>query len=517
MTPDSPTHTRHESIWLDTTPRSDFGTLERSLRVDTVVVGGGIAGISAAHELDAAGQRVALLERDRIIEGATGRSTAKVTSQHGLIYDSLIDTVGEQAASQYADANQAAIETIADTVAEYDIDCGFDRAPAYTYVRPGEDDEEIRDEVRAARRLDIPANFASETGLPYDTGGAVEFPDQAYFDPRSYLLELAGRIDDGDSRVREGTTVEAIEGGSRCRVETDRGTVTASNVVVATHFPVRDDALYFNRLSPKRSYVLAVELAGKAPEGMHYYPHEPYFSVRPHGEDDSLVLLGGQNHRTGQGGPTSERYRALESAARERFDVESVRYRWATQDYVSIDSIPFVGPAAPQTENVYVATGFGGWGMTNGTAAGRILADYVLDRENPWADVFHPTRLNPKASARSLLDHSAEAATHMIGDRLASRPSPELATLGRDEAKVFDGEDEPIAAYRDTDGELHTVSAVCPHMGCLVAWNDGERSWDCPCHGSRFGVEGDVLDTPAAETLEQIDVSTIDHHQSPTE
>ena len=520
MTPDTPgsasPHGTHESIWLDTSPQTAFDALDGPLRVDTVVVGGGIAGISTAHELDASGQTVALVERDRILNGVTGRSTAKVTSQHSLTYDSLIDNVGEAAARQYADANQAAIETIADTVEAYDIDCGFDRAPAYTYVQPGEDDDDVRAEVTAAQRLDIPAAYVHETDLPYDVGGAVEFADQAYFHPRKYLLELARQVADGDSRVIEQTTVQSVDGGPRCRVETDRGVIAADDVVVATHFPVSDDALYFNRMYPKRSYVVVAELAGDSPDGMYYYPREPYFSVRPHGRDDSLVLIGGQNHRTGQGGPTIDRYRALESAARKRFDVEEIRYRWATQDFVSIDSIPFIGPAAPQTKNVYVATGFGGWGMTSGTAAGSILADYVRGRENPHADVFHPTRFNPKASMGSLLEHSKDAAVHMLGDRLAKHPSLELGSLSRGDAKIYDRDDDPVAAYRDENGELHTVSAVCPHMGCLVTWNDGEESWDCPCHGSRFGVDGDVLDTPAVEDLEQVDVSAVELSDSPT-
>ncbi|MDS0284614.1 FAD-dependent oxidoreductase [Haloarcula onubensis] len=498
---------RHEPVWFATSDRTDYDPLDGDRTVDTAVVGGGIAGITTAAKLDAAGQTVALLERDRILDGTTGHTTAKVTSLHGLVYDRLLDRFGAELTRQYAAANQAAIDDIAETVQRRDIDCGFGRAPAYTYATPGEDRSKIRSEVNAARRVGLPASYVEETDLPYAVEGAVRFDEQAYFDPRRYLLELARGVAGGGSHVFEETTVESVDDGAPCRVSTDRGTVRADDVVVASHFPVEDDALYFSRMRPKRSYVVAARLAGDAPDGLYYHAGEPYFSVRPHATADSLVLLGGQNHRTGHGDSTEERYRRLERRARERFDVESIEYRWATQDYVSVDSVPFVGKAAPQVSNVYVATGFGGWGMTNGTAAGRILADEILDRESAWSEVFEPTRLKPLASKSTFLSHNRHAMEHYAEDYLGSRPAVERADLDPGEAGVYEADGDPVAVYRDDDGERHTRSAVCPHLGCLVSWNDGERSWDCPCHGSRFDVDGEVLDTPAVEGLDDVSLS----------
>jgi Rieske Fe-S protein len=241
---------------------------------------------------------------------------------------------------------------------------------------------------------------------------------------------------------------------------------------------------------------------------MYYDPTEPYFSVRPAPMDDeSLVLIGGQNHRTGHGHGTTERYRRLERQARDRFDVADVEYRWSTQDYVSIDRVPFVGSLGPRSERVLVATGFGGWGMTNGTAAGRILADRILGRENPWADVYRPTRYKLGASTGELLSHNRHAVSHLVEDRVRGRPTVDVASLDRGEARIFEDRGDPVGAYRDERGEVHAVSAVCPHMGCLVRWNDGERSWDCPCHGSRFDHEGTVLDAPAVDDLDPVDVT----------
>ncbi len=501
--PDAP-EGRHESVWFPTSDRTDYGPLDGDRTFDTAVVGGGIAGITTAAKLDEAGQTVAVLERDRILGGTTGHTTAKVTSLHGLVYDTLIDNFGAEKARQYAAANQAAVDDIAATVDRRDIDCGFGRAPAYTYAKTDAERAEIRAEVNAARRLGLPASYVEETDIPYEVDSAVRFDEQAYFHPRQYLLDLASDVAAGDSAVFEETTVDDVADGTPCRVETDRGTVRADDVVVASHFPVVDDALYYTRMRPKRSYVVAVRLASDPPSGLYYHAGEPYFSVRPHATDDSLVLLGGQNHRTGHGDSTEARYRRLERQARDRFDVASIEYRWATQDYVSVDTVPFVGKAAPQLSNVYVATGFGGWGMTSGTAAGRALADEILERESAHCDVFDPNRFKPVASTSDFLSHNTETMKHYVEDYLGSQPSLEDVDLDPGDAGVYEADDDPVAVYRDDDGELHARSAVCPHKGCLVSWNDGERSWDCPCHGSRFDVDGEVLDTPAVHGLDDV-------------
>jgi len=248
---------------------------------------------------------------------------------------------------------------------------------------------------------------------------------------------------------------------------------------------------------------------------MYYYPRDPYFSVRPHAGEDDLVLLGGQNHRTGHGGSTEERYRTLERQARERFDIASIEYRWATQDYVSVDRVPFVGKAAPTVDNVYVATGFGGWGMTNGTAAAMVLADLIHGRDNAWQDLYRPTRFNFSASKSDLVTHNKHAMGHFLEKYVGDRPPLDTGRLERGEGTVFDDDsDTPVAVCRDDDGDLHAVSAVCPHMGCIVRWNDGDSSWDCPCHGSRFDADGTVLDTPAVSDLESVDISNGDHEDS---
>ncbi|WP_135828527.1 FAD-dependent oxidoreductase [Halorussus halobius] len=502
---------RHDSLWTATTPGTDYPALDGDLRVDTAVVGGGIVGVTAALECAEAGREVALLEADRVVEGVTGKTTAKVTAQHGLVYDSLVEQRGRETTRAYAEANAAAIAEIASRVDERDVDCDFQRLPAYAYGDAGGDAADhrrkLRREASVAADLGLPASYVADPPFPEDAPGAVTFADQAQFHPRKYLLDLAEAIPEEGSHVFEGTKATGIADASegsddRCRVETERGTVTAENVVVATHFPIEDPAFYFARQFPKRSYVLAVRLADEPPEGMFYRDAEPHFSVRPHPTDDgTLTLVGGQNHKTGQGGSTEERYRSLLAQARERFDVASVEYRWSTQDFVSADDVPFVGELGPTTDEVYVGTGFGGWGMTNGTAAGLMLAEFARGETPEWADAFDPMRFDPGAGTKELLTENLEVATAFATDWARALLGGEAPVVAPGEGEVVRRDGRPLAVSRDDDGDLHVRSAVCPHLGCVVRWNDGERSWDCPCHGSRFSADGAVLDGPAAEDL----------------
>ncbi|WP_132058336.1 FAD-dependent oxidoreductase [Halorussus amylolyticus] len=496
---------RHESLWTATTPRTNFPALDGDLRVDTAVVGGGIVGVTAALHCAEAGREVALLESGRIVEGVTGKTTAKVTAQHGLRYADLLDQHGRGAARDYADANSAAIEEVARRVEDHDIDCDFERLPAYTYAADEDQREQVEREAEVAESLGLPASFVEDPPFPRDAPSAVKFAEQAQFHPRKYLLDLADRIPGERSHVFEETKVTGVEDGgddAPCEVETERGTVTAENVVVATHFPIEDPAFYFARQHPKRSYVLAVRLAEEPPRGMFYRDAEPYFSVRPHPTDDgTLTLIGGQNHKTGKGGSTAERYRKLVEQARDHFEVESVEHRWSTQDYVTADKIPFVGELGPGYENVYGATGFAGWGMTNGTAAGMLLADLASDGTRPWAETFDPQRFDPGASGAKLVSENADAGAQFARDWATVALSADTDELAPGEGEVVRRGGKPLAVSRDEDGEIHAVSAVCTHMKCLVRWNDGEESWDCPCHGSRFSVDGEVLDGPAVEDL----------------
>jgi len=498
---------RHESLWLATERGQTYAPLAENVSVDVAVVGGGIVGIATAAKLAEAGRDVALLERDRLAAKVTGHTTAKLTSLHGLAYGHLESKFGEETARRYARANQAAIEDVAETADRLDVDCGFTRATAYTYVADERWRRRVHQEVDVATRVGLPASFVESPGLD-EAECAVAVSEQAHFHPRRYLLALADTIPGEGSAVYEETTVTDVRDGDPCVVATDRGTVRADDVVVATHFPIDDHALFYSRLTPRRSYVVAARLNEEPPAGLYYRSPDPHFSIRPTAEAD-LVLFGGQNHRTGAG-EERDRYRRLEREVRDRFDVAAVAYRWSTQDYVSVDGVPFVGPASPRADHVYVATGFGGWGMTNGVAAATVLRDLITDRASEWAEVFDPDRVKLRASASRLVSHNVHALKHLVSDRVERRPSMDASGLAPGEGEVFAVNGEKVAVARDGDGDLHAVSAICSHKGCHVTWNDGEGSWDCPCHGSRFDVDGSVLDTPANDPLDPVTLDVED-------
>lgn len=502
------------SLWLATNPATESEPLADPTTADVAVCGGGIVGLTAAKQLVDAGLSVAVLERDRIATGVTGHSTAKLTTQHGLTYDTLRSKHGPETARRYAAANQAAIEHVASRIAQWDVDCGFERRPAICYTEQPDRVSTLRDEREAAWEAGISAT--THDHIPYTDAAeaGLRFDQQAQFDPRAYLLALAERFEAAGGQLYERTPVTAISDSSPYRVETtvdgEPTSVTADHVILATHFPIRDRLGLFARLYPKQSYVLAARTAGEPPDGMYYRADEPYFSVRSASVDgEELTVIGGQNHKTGQGGDTIGRYRALAAEAQDQFEIDEFVYRWSTQDYASVDGIPYVGRGGPLTDELYIATGFGGWGMSNGVAAGLQLADMVRGRETPWQRVFDPRRLTVRESAEKLVTETAnEGGQSIRGWMKHARSTP--SDLRADEAAIYGRDRTPVAAYRDVDGELHTQSAVCPHMGCLVEFNPAERSWDCPCHGSRFDTDGEVFDGPAIEGLSTLDDATAD-------
>ena len=494
------------AFWLDSTPQTAHPPLRLELDVDVCVVGGGIAGISTAYLLTLAGARVAVIEAGRIVQRVTGHTTAKITALHDLIYDQLIKDAGREHAQGYANAQQAAIERIAAVVQQEGIDCDFRGAESYTYTEDAKDLPAIHAEVEAARSLGLPASFTDRTPLPYPVAGAVTFANQAEFHPRKYLLALAEAIVRAGGHVFEQTRAVNFHDrgdGDVCRVETTGGVIRAKDVVLATHVPVYDPALYFVRLFPKRSYVLGCRLGGSPPQGMFISMDAAHHSVRSTpAAGGELTLIGGEGHKTGQGGDTRERYQALERWARERFDVRSVDYRWATQDPSTPDNVPFIGRLAPSSTHLWVATGFGGWGMTNSTVAAMLLTDRIMGYDNPWATIFDPGRFNTESVA-PVVKENLNAVKHLIGDRfrIEREDGPEDVELAVGEGAVVRIDGQPVALSRDDTGAVHAVSAICRHIGCYVAWNTAEQTWDCPCHGSRYAADGTVLEGPANENL----------------
>jgi len=492
---------------MDTAPHTTYPPLRESLAVDACVVGGGILGLLTADLLKQAGMTVAVLEADRVATGVTGHTTAKVTVLHGLIYDHVRSHFGEEGARHYAEANRAGLELIADRVAQRGIECDFRRRAAYTYVEHASDLDQLRKEVDAARAAGLDAELVDAVDLPWEVAGAVRLADQAEFHPRRFLLEIADAIHRDGSYVFERTRATGVDDAKPCRVRTDAGgEISAGRVVIATHYPTLDRGLFFTRLAAERSYALGVRARGRTPQGMFLSTESPSHSVRAAPYDGGeLLIVGGESHKTGTSAPL-ERYVALEAWARERFDVEAVEYRWSAQDAMPADGIPYVGKLSPIARSVWTASGFKKWGITNGAAAALMLADAIAGRENPWAQTFDSNRFKPLAAAPRLLKENVSVGAHFFGDRLSPPGVRSLEDLAPGDGGILKVDGDRVAAFRDDDGVVHAVSPTCTHLFCQVSFNAAERSWDCPCHGSRFGTDGAVIQGPAVRGLERKDL-----------
>jgi glycine/D-amino acid oxidase-like deaminating enzyme/nitrite reductase/ring-hydroxylating ferredoxin subunit len=491
------------SYWLATAPRRQYPPLPGDRRADVAIIGGGIAGLTAAWLLKQAGKRIVLLEAGRILERVTGGTTAKISALHGLHYAPMAAAFGEDAARLYGEANMQAIERIAEAVAGLGVDCGFERKAAYVFSGSGARLDAVEAEVDAALKLGLPASFVREAPLPIPIKGAVRFDGQAQFHPIRYLAAMAEAVAGGGSDIYEQSRVMEVEAGQPCRVATARGVVEADDAIVATNLPILDRGGFFAKAFPKMRAVLAARIdEDGAPDGMFLGIDDPELSVRTHRDEHGLALISdGRAFKAAHEPDVESVWRELEAQVRRWFKVRAIEWRWANQDYQSMDSVPYVGRQSPGDERVWVATGFNHWGMTTSMVAGQILRDEILGRANPWAELYRATRLKPGTSAPAFLKENLDVAMHWMVDRLGvDSRGPEQLRPG--EGAVLKAGGERMAVSRDAAGRLCAVSCVCTHLGCTVAWNGLEKTWDCPCHGSRFAADGAVLNGPAVKALE---------------
>ncbi|HEX6347349.1 FAD-dependent oxidoreductase [Umezawaea sp.] len=490
------TTSAQHSLWLRSTSAPERPTLRGEHVCDVAVVGGGIAGLTTALLLKRQGLSVAVVEADRIGSGASGNNTAKVTALQSTVYSTITSRHGAETAKAYADASQAGVSLLTRLVREEGIDCGLRHAPAFTYAYSPDEVEAVEAELAATRAAGLPVSADDRLDVPFDVHAAVRLDDQVALHPLRYLLGLADAVDGDGSVVFEHSRVERLHDGAPCRVHTAEGTVSAGRVVVATHYPVFDRGLYFARLETTRSYCVAASLAsGEPPTGLAISAGSPSWSLSSY---DGLLIVCGQGHATGD--PAGAPYEELEAFAREHWDVERITHRWSAQDPTSYDHLPMIGPYLPGSDRLLVATGFMKWGLATATFAATILADAVAGTPNPWAAVFTPHRVS-LTSLPDLLKMNASTGLDLVGARITPADATSSEDLPPGQAHVVRDGLGKTGVYRDRAGRLHGVSLRCTHLGCLVAFNAAETTWDCPCHGSRFDVDGAVLEGPATQPL----------------
>jgi glycine/D-amino acid oxidase-like deaminating enzyme/nitrite reductase/ring-hydroxylating ferredoxin subunit len=498
--------TSADSLWLVTAPATAYPRLTRDQTVDVVVVGGGVAGLTAALLLQREGARVAVVEAARVGSGVTGCTTAKVSALQSTIYTAIRQRHGVESVAAYAQASSAGVELVASLVDEIGIECGLQRRAAVTYAATPHDRRAIDRELQTCAEAGLPVYGVDDVALPYEVHGAVVLDDQVQIHPVQYVQGLAAALVAEGGHVFENSRVTAVRDGRPCHVRTANGELRAERVVVATHFPILDRGVYFARLRPQRSYCIAVEVAsGLAELPMAISADSPTRSIRAHRDTDSnssTLVIGGEGHPPGAGRATPERYARLEEFARTHWDVQSVTHRWSAQDATHYDHLPVIGPYHPATSRIWVAAGFMKWGFSSAGFAAQILADAFADRPNPFAATFAPSRVSPR-SLHEIAELGVKFSAHIVTDRVRPAAFRDSNSLDAGAAAVVGSGPRRRGVYRDEAGALHAVSLRCTHQGCLLRFNSAETSWDCPCHGSRFGVDGEVLEGPAVRPLDR--------------
>ncbi|EHK2327834.1 FAD-dependent oxidoreductase [Clostridium perfringens] len=475
-----------KSLWSESCKFRKREALNKDIKTDVLVIGAGIAGILTAYMLKQKGREVVVIDAAEIASGNTKNTTAKITSQHDLIYSKLITEFGEEKARQYAKANELAIKKYKEIIEDRRIECDFEEKPAYVYSL--NEVEVLKEEAKAAKKLGIDAEFVQKANLPFKINGALKFNNQAQFNPLKFLKDISNEL-----VIYENTRALEIKENL---VVTSGGNITAKNIVVATHYPIMNaPGYYFMKMHQERSYVLALENKSEI-DGMYIDLNKEGYSFRTY---NNLLLLGGISHRTGENEEGGS-YDELRKVAKRLYPKAKEKYHWSAQDCMTIDGIPYIGRYSSETPNIYVATGFNKWGMTSSMVSAMIISDMILEKENDFSEIFSPRRFDLSLSINNIANDLIETAKNFIAQKIYI-PSSEIEHIKNGHGGIIEYNGEKVGVYKNKEGKEFFVSTKCTHLGCQLSWNADELTWDCPCHGSRFDYKGRLIGSPATKDL----------------
>ena len=517
------------SLWLNSIQnKTKFNKLEKDISTDVCIIGAGIFGLTCGYYLTKQGYNVVILEKEPYIASkTTGHTTAKITSQHNLIYKYLVDSLGVSMAKQYLYANQDAIENIYKIIEEEKIECDFERQDSYVYTNNSYELEKIKLENEAVNSLGFTSKFITSTPLPFNVLGAIKFPNQAEFNPIKYAYGLADAIIKNSGKIYTDTLVQNIEKEDDIFITSCKDYVVRSKyVILATHYPFIDLlGYYFLKMYQSTSYVIAVDIGSKTFDGMYINSEQPTFSYRfINYNGNHLLLVGGADHKTGSKIDLSNAYNILEDEVKKYYLDCKVLYKWNTEDCITLDKIPYIGEFSHFMPNMYIGTGFNKWGMTSSNVAGNIIVDKILGRENEYENIFKATRLHPIKNNAELGNMIKETTNSLVINKFkvpdadldviedysvmsGSKKAGNFEEIKNDSGHVLKYNGQIIGIYKDKDGKIFAVNPICTHLGCLLSWNNLDKTWDCPCHGSRFDYKGHQLYNPAIRDLDVIDLS----------
>lgn len=493
------------SLWIETTENGlNLKPLEKNEETEVCVIGAGLFGLTTAYYLTLLGKKVTVVERGEIGEKVSGHTTGKITGQHGLFYDHLIKDYGEDYARKYLEANEEAIKNIKDIIEKEKIECDFSERKAYVYALNQDEVLDIEKEVEAARKIGKDARLVTETDLPFKVKAAIEFDGQAQYHARKYMIGLAKTILK-DNKIYNFTTVKDVKKeGDIFTVYTDRGNINARHVVLATHYPIINaPGFHFLKMYQSTSYIIAIETESKLPQGMYINEKPPIYSFRTavyNGKD--ILLIGGSDHKTGEPVSDNSKYEDLEKKAKELYPDCKVLFKWNTRDCISLDKIPYIGEFSNMMQNMYIGTGFKKWGMAFSNIAANIVVDKIMGKENKYENIFDATRMNPVKNRWEVKNMVKQSVESIALNKLKIEPHS-IDEIENDNGGIIKIDEKNVGIYKDKQGEIYAVNPVCTHLGCLLSWNNLDKTWDCPCHGSRFDYRGRNLYEPAIKDLEQ--------------